>query len=163
MDRKAFIACEWYVPASLHHGCRTRRKEEELHSLRVGTADLLDLLLEQEPDSDFTFCLGSDTFLDLSNWKWKRSRDILTQLQGRILVIDRPNTSVEGLEERIDMINETESANVRLLRVSTLGSVSSTMIRSCTDEEELKTLLDPTVLAFIKEQKMYTYSFANET
>lgn len=130
-----------------------------MQSLRVGTADLLDLLLEQEPESDFTFCLGSDTFIDLTNWKWRRSKDILKLLQGRILVVDRPgNTITDGLQERIDAVNKRESANVRLLRVPSLDSVSSTMIRSCADEEKLKSLLVPAVLAYIKEQKMYSFA-----
>lgn len=124
----------------------------------MGTADLLDMLLEQEPETDFTFCLGSDTFIDLTDWKWKRSRDILSLLQGRIIVIDRPKGSLEGVQDRIDKINESESASVRLLRVPTLDAVSSTMIRSCRDEETLEGLLDPTVLAYMKEQKMYSFA-----
>jgi len=134
------------------------RKEEDIHSLRIGTADLLDMLLEQERDTDFTFCLGSDTFIDLTDWKWKRSKDVLSLLQGRLMVIDRPNETTAGLQERIDQINERESANVRLLRVPTLSSVSSTMIRSCQDENKLQSLLSSAVLDFIKEQKMYSFA-----
>ena len=134
------------------------RKDEDIHCLRVGTADLLDMVLEQEPDTDFTFCLGSDTFVDLTNWKWKRSHDVLSLLEGRILVIDRPNGTLEGLQERIQEINEKQSANIRLLRVPTLGAVSSTMIRSCRDEEVLERLLAPELLAYIKEKKMYSFA-----
>jgi len=134
------------------------RKEEDIISLRVGTADLLDMLLEQEPDSEFTFCLGSDTFVDLTNWKWKRSRDILSLLQGRIVVVDRPDGTAEGLQERIDEINDKESASIRLLKVPTLSDVSSTMIRSCGDEDTLQRLLCPAVLAYLKEQKMYSFA-----
>lgn len=136
----------------------TSRKDDDIQSLRVGTVDLLDMLLEQEANSDFTLCLGSDTFIDLTDWKWKRPKDILSLLQGRILVIDRPNHMTQGLKERIDQVNDTESANVRLLRVPTLDTVSSTMIRKCRDEDKLRDLLCPAVLDYIKEQKMYSFA-----
>lgn len=134
------------------------RNDEKVCSLRVGTADLLEMLLEQEPNTDFCFCLGSDTFIDLTDWKWKRSKDVLSLLKGRILVIDRPSGTAEGLQDRIDFINETESASVRLLQVPTLDAVSSTMIRSCRDEGTLRKLLSPSVLDYIKEKKMYSFS-----
>ena len=134
------------------------RSDEEISSLRVGTADLLDMLIEQEPETDFFFCLGSDTFIDLTDWKWKRSKDILSLLKGRILVIDRPDGTAIGLRERIDEINNTQTANVRLLRVPTLKAVSSTMIRACRDEEVLQRLLVPAVLEYIKKQKMYSFA-----
>jgi nicotinate (nicotinamide) nucleotide adenylyltransferase len=133
--------------------------DEEISSLRVGTADLLDMLIEQEPETDFFLCLGSDTFIDLTDWKWKRSKDILTLLEGRMLVIDRPDGTAVGLRERIDGINSTQQkASVRLLRVPTLEAVSSTMIRSCRDEKILQRLLVPQVLEYIKKQKMYSFA-----
>jgi len=135
------------------------RNDEEISSLRVGTADLLDMLIEQEPETDFFLCLGSDTFIDLTDWKWKRSKDILMLLEGRMLVIDRPDGTAVGLRERIDEINSTQQkANVRLLRVPTLEAVSSTMIRSCRDEKILQRLLVPEVLEYIKKQKMYSFA-----
>jgi nicotinic acid mononucleotide adenylyltransferase len=132
------------------------RKDENLHELRVGTADLLDMLLEDEPETDFTFCLGLDAFVDLSNLKWKRSEHVLSL--GRFVVFDRLGYS-EG--DRIIQQQKTTSSNIRLLRIPTLDSVSSTMIRSCRDEETLHSLLAPTVLDYIKEQKMYRFAEAD--
>ena len=70
--------------------------EEEKASLRVGTADLLEMLIEQSQNSEmsgteteFSFCLGADTFMDLTNWKWKRSKDVIQLLNGRLIVINR--------------------------------------------------------------------------
>jgi nicotinic acid mononucleotide adenylyltransferase len=117
------------------------------------------MLIEQEPGTDFSFCLGSDTFIDLADWKWKRSREILSFLEGRLVVIDRPDGTAKGaLQERIDEMNESQKANVRLLRVPILEAVSSTMIRSCHDEETLLAVLVPSVLEYIKEQKIYSFS-----
>ena len=59
------------------------------NTIRVGTADLLEMLQRQEPETEFTFCLGGDTFLDLTAWKWKRSKDVLRLLDRRLVVIYR--------------------------------------------------------------------------
>jgi len=72
----------------------------------VGTADLLDMFLLDEPDTMFTIALGRDTFMDLTNWKWRRSRDILTLLEGRLLVIHR-KMNLDG----ITTVNENSENN----------------------------------------------------
>jgi nicotinic acid mononucleotide adenylyltransferase len=154
------------IEALLYHGVMelcflmTRlscfRKDEDLHELRVGTADLLDMLREEEPETDFTFCLGMDAFADLTNLKWKRSEHVLSL--GRFVVIDRLGYS-EG--DRIIQERQTASSYIRLLRIPTLDMVSSTMIRSCRDEETLQSLLAPAVLDYIKEHKMYRFAEAD--
>lgn len=54
-------------------------KEHYLHisgpNYRVGTVDVLEYLLQQDQykDMEFTFVLGSDTFRDLANGKWKQA------------------------------------------------------------------------------------------
>ena len=93
--------------------------------MRVGTADLLDMLMEREPETDFSFALGADTFMDLTDYKWKRSRDVTDLLHSRLMVIYRtmPSStsfsrshdskrelSREDLLERINMINERQRA-----------------------------------------------------
>jgi len=67
----------------------SRHSPQEMDKVRVGTADLLDVLTEKEPMTDFSFALGTDTFMDLSSWKWRRSKDIFRFLQGRFLVLYR--------------------------------------------------------------------------
>lgn len=109
--------------------------------------------MEEEPETDFTFCLGLDAFVDLANLKWKRSEHVLSL--GRFVVIDRLGYS-EG--DRIVQQRQTTSSNIRLLRIPKLDMVSSTMIRSCRDEEALQSLLTPSVLDYIKEQKMYQFA-----
>ena len=118
------------------------------------------MLLLKEPDTQFTFALGSDTFMDLTNWKWKRSRDVMSLLEGRFVVLARPgdngqHDTLQILQERIDQLNQDESGHAKLLRIPTLDAVSSTVIRSCRDEQVLESLLAPAVYAYIKEQKMY--------
>ncbi|OEU09799.1 Nucleotidylyl transferase [Fragilariopsis cylindrus CCMP1102] len=153
-----------------------RITEEEKSNLRVGTADLLEMLITQEQQqignngeekeedvqvqvhhaTEFSFCLGADTFMDLTDWKWKRSKDVLKLLNGRLVVVNRKQHTQhnqqqqqEGnsnnnnqqqqeqeqklillLRQRIDYINTSLNGQVILLDVSTLGNVSSSMARS---------------------------------
>ena len=135
------------------------RTAEEKRRVRVGTADLLEMLLANEPSTDFSFCLGSDTFLDLTEWKWQRSRDVLTLLEGRLVVVNRPGVT-ESLRERVNIINKTENANVVLLDIPALREVSSTVARSCREEQKLRDLLSEGVVGFIKANKLYAFSDA---
>lgn len=139
------------------------RSEEELRKLRVGTADLLEILMEAEPTVDFAFALGGDTFMDLTNWKWRRSREVLSFLQGRFIVLFRKGlSSSEALQERIDQLNKQEDGQARLLQIPTLQEVSSTQIRASNDVEELKELLHPEVLKYMKEHKLYAFATSQE-
>jgi nicotinic acid mononucleotide adenylyltransferase len=113
------------------------------------------MLFQQEPETDFTFCLGSDAFGDLANLKWKRSEDVLSL--GRFVVIDR--SGAEELKKRIQQQQQQQTlSNIRLLQLPALDAVSSTMIRSCRNEETLKLLLAPAVFDFMKKQKMYRFA-----
>ena len=58
-------------------------------SRMVGTADILDMLIENEPDVDFTWAIGEDAFIDLASGKWKRAEDIFRLLGHRIIVFRR--------------------------------------------------------------------------
>ena len=93
--------------------------------MRVGTAALLDLLRIEEPDTEFTFAMGADTFIDLTDWKWKRSKDILKeQLNGRIVVFQRPSNEASSsssssvLEQRVSKVNREEGAGVRIFQLN---------------------------------------------
>ena len=132
------------------------RSEQEKGSLRVGTADLMEMLIEEEPESDFTFCLGADTFLDLTEWKWKRSRDVLRLLGGRILVLNRKGVEA-NLEERVERVNESESGNAVLLNVPSLKEVSSSAVRSCAQIEKLQEMITSGVFDYIKTNRLYTF------
>jgi len=66
-----------------------RPDSEDISNIRIGTADLLDMFLSEEPNVDFTFTMASDTFISLTDWKWRRSHDVVKMLQGRMFVIMR--------------------------------------------------------------------------
>ena len=47
------------------------------------------MLINDEPDVEFTLALGADTFIDLVNGKWRRSEDVLQLVGYRIVVFRR--------------------------------------------------------------------------
>jgi nicotinic acid mononucleotide adenylyltransferase len=129
------------------------------------------MLQRDEPSTDFSFCLGADTFLDLMAGKWKRSQDVIHLLRGRLFVIPRPINGKGGgdpnfdLEDRINELNyrEGESNNAAtLLSVPTLQPISSTMARQCHDLEMLQSLVVPDVLAYIRKHRLYAFQETEE-
>lgn len=135
------------------------RQEEEIKTIRVGTAELLEMLMENEPNTNFTFALGADTFMDLTNWKWNRSRDVVKFLDGRFVVLYREGVAPEDvLKERIETVNRDEGGRARMLKLDYLQDVSSTMIRSTCDVQALECMVAPRVLDYIVENKLYGFA-----
>ena len=112
----------------------------------------------EEPDSEFTFCMGADTFFDLTDWKWKRSKDVLRLLEGRIIVFQRPGG--EELEDRVARINLHEGGRVRIVHLnnSDAHDVSSTLVRSIHTRDQLTGLVAPAVEEYIVRNKLYGFS-----
>jgi nicotinic acid mononucleotide adenylyltransferase len=154
------------------------RSDGEKSSVKVGTADLLDMLSGEEPGVDFSFALGADTFMDLTAFKWRRSHDVLDLLGGRLVVIYRPTERDEStrycetdLQRRIDAVNrerrgmdaqegcEASADGPAMLLKPDLEAISSSLARSTADEAELEMLLEPKVVQYIKQKQFY--GFAN--
>jgi len=122
---------------------------------------------------EFALCLGADTFLDLIDGKWRESGRVLDLIQGRILVFYRPpssSTSTSSVadaesgnalkrrkQERFDLLQRRvdEVPNARLLRVDGLEDISSSQVRSCTDVSELRRMVVPGVLEYMRQHKLY--------
>lgn len=135
------------------------RQGDEVQNIQIGTAELLELLLDQEPDTDFSFALGGDTFMDLTNWKWRRSRDVMSLLHGRLIVLLRNDHVPEQvLNERIQHINQQEGGQARLLNISSLKPISSTLLRSKQERKELEGMVSPKVLDYIVRNKLYGFA-----
>jgi len=163
--------------------------DEEKASLRVGTADLLEMLIEEERGknknsndvankTEFSFCLGADTFMDLTDWKWKRSKDVLKLLEGRLVVVNRKQQHQEGkaidsqqhqpiekksaeelLKERVNRVNSSELANgqISLLEVPTLDNVSSSKVRNSRDRDYVKNAISSRVLDYMVSHNLYGF------
>lgn len=147
--------------------------------MRVGTAELLEMLLDQDEQRnenvDYTFALGTDTFMDLTEWKWRRSRDIIEMLQGRLVVFRRDTISQkEDIERDIKCISSGNALNERIKQIWTefshlslrdnirltdveLLPISSSAARETTDMQVLRGILDEQVLDYIQDGKMYAF------
>lgn len=150
----------------------SRGEEQRKSSLRIGTADLLDMLTKNEPVVDFTIALGADTFIDLASGKWRRTEDVFRMVGYRMVVFSRRDdynnsTSAEKeqlLQESIakwQLINSTQSS-IRVIQIPTLTGVSSSAVRKSTDETALKEMLSSCVLEYIQQRQMYAFSDEGE-
>ena len=83
--------------ACMHAHTNHREDDEQKPCIRIGTADLLDMLTTNEPNVDFTLALGSDTFIDLASGKWKRTEDVFKLLGHRLVVFRRKRRRREVL------------------------------------------------------------------
>lgn len=154
-------------------------EEDQKSSLRIGTADILGMLANDEPNVDFTLALGADTFIDLaSGKKWRRTEDVFKLVGYRMVVFcrlpedddgdgDDGRSDAEGEEDRSlqesiakwQLINSTQSS-IRLIRIPTLSKVSSSAVRRCTDESILRDMISMDVLDYVKQNRMYSFSEA---
>lgn len=167
-----------FVKPTFHFICKLiiiyqifiQRDDEQKTSLRIGTAEVLDMLNQKEPTVDFTLSLGADTFIDLASGKWRRTEDVFKLVGYRIVVFQRKeeensisNSSVERnklLQESIakwQLINSTQSS-IRVIDIPTLTEVSSSAVRRSTDETALKKMLSSEVLEYIQDKQMYALS-----
>ncbi|GFH61486.1 hypothetical protein CTEN210_17962 [Chaetoceros tenuissimus] len=145
--------------------------QEEMNKLRVGTAELLEMLMEQEPMTEFSFALGQDTFMDLTTFKWRRTRDIFSLLNARLVVFHRKQQQESDHEDACDVLQQrichiakelkevcpTLEENLTIVHVK-LSSISSTKVRETTDESFLQEALHPHVLQYIKDKQLYAFS-----
>lgn len=111
--------------------------------VRVGTIDMIRSLMEEHKDTQFVLALGGDTFADLRGGKWKEG-DTLQQL---VPIVVLPRAGVDGVEG-------TEK------NAPKLTDISSTKVRGSTDEAFLSEALHPSVLAYIKANKLYAFEEA---
>lgn len=134
------------------------------------------MLLTNEPNTKFSLALGTDTFLDLTSFKWKRSKDVISLLEGRIVVIYRSiGTTIQNceiqsqtklfsiLDERVQSVNsefsnDVDKEPVKILNIKGLSDVSSTRVRSTKDQGLLSEWINRPVLEYIVSNKLYSFS-----
>jgi nicotinic acid mononucleotide adenylyltransferase len=160
-----------------------RHDESQRENVTVGTAMLLEYLRnKQQYDKhdtyivEYSFCLGSDAFLDLTAGKWKQSEKIISMLNGRFLVLYRNQNTfqqqysstasdkflIDGNSSRADMDAVHERIRVhcpkaKFLQMEHLDDVSSTKVRDCSDLSLLSSMLSTPVLEYIQLHQLYQF------
>ena len=66
---------------------KATKNGQRLDSVRVGTRDMNLFLTREYPDTHFSFILGSDTFNDLRDGKWKNSEELLKTLTFEVCLL----------------------------------------------------------------------------
>jgi len=129
-------------------------KEEDRKNIRVGTADLLDMLMDDtstnsntsdSSDSDstqaeYSFALGADTFMDLSKLKWRRAADIFQLLNGRLVVFHRKEENENENENVVNKMITSDSKYDLECRDSYLDLTE--LSQSCSTNKDLDQRID---------------------
>ena len=175
------ILCVLLPLCAFSHESKKKRDEHQKSSIRIGTADLLDMLTADEPNVDFTWALGADTFIDLASGKWRRTEDVFQMVGYRMVVFRRLQENHDGcinkneqqqngsedldrkLQESIakwQLINSTQSS-IRVVQIPTLSNVSSSAVRRSSDVALLKEMVSSDVLDYMQQHRMYSLSETN--
>ena len=124
---------------------------------RVGTIDLIRHIKSIEPDINIHLVLGSDTFSDLVQGKWKESVAVLNEVSFE--VFSRQGVSAD-LQELLQETNRSQY--IRIHNSATLDNVSSTAIRAALsarpvpdDLSAVRLGLEPAVFDYIKSNHLY--------
>ncbi|MBS1937643.1 MAG: nicotinate (nicotinamide) nucleotide adenylyltransferase [Bacteroidetes bacterium] len=112
------------------------------------TADTLAFMRERWPQHEFSLIIGSDNLAVLHRWK-----DVSAMLTGtRVFVYPRP-----GMEEHLAQAELLYHPSVTLLPDAPQTPLSSTGIRvRLRNWKPMDGLLDPKVLAYIRQNSLYT-------
>ena len=119
---------------------------------REGISYTIDTMEElSEKYDDLYFITGADMLLDLP--RWYRAEDLMRNY--KFITVDRSESfkDEEYMKKAKELI-EKYSMNVSFINVKT-PDISSTVIRSTTDEKELLKYIPQSVLSYIKENKLY--------
>ncbi len=116
-------------------------EEEAVKGVRVGTIDVVRHLMAEHPDTQFVLALGADTVADLRAGKWKEG-DTLQQMVPIVALPRAGVDSVAGTEDNAPKLTD----------------ISSTKVRGSTDLDFLKSALEPDVLQYILDKKLYAFA-----
>jgi len=105
---------------------------------RIGTYDVMRRLMRDSPSTRFVLVLGADTYADLRAGKWAHS----IELQDLVEVVALPRVGLPFAGTVPTPPN--------------LDPVSSSLARSSTDLAYLRRALQPQVLDYILEHRLYT-------
>jgi len=134
----------------------TRESERDTRSYSFTT---LLTFREDYPESQLVFFMGMDAFAKFSTWH--RYEDILEL--AHLVVIERPGSSLSGVEERllmsrqVDRLNETHvcAGSIVLQRVSQ-SDISASRIRSLVAAgRDIRYLVPESVRDYILQQRLY--------
>ncbi|RHY60210.1 hypothetical protein DYB34_012828, partial [Aphanomyces astaci] len=113
-------------------------------SIRIGTVDIIANLQAANPDVQFSWLLGADTYMDLVQGKWKGGLALLDMVH--LVVLPR-----DGV-----VLDTSSHPSVTISSVPSLDDSSSTKARQSRDAAAALVL--PPVLAYMQKHKLYAFA-----
>jgi nicotinate (nicotinamide) nucleotide adenylyltransferase len=116
----------------------------------IGTIELLNYLKPLNNSIEYTFCLGTDTFNDLSAGKWADNGEIIRTTN--LLVISRQGCKLERSN-----LSDKKIYNIRFITLENTDQVSSTLIKESllSDQTFAKEKLHGPVFEYICKNNLY--------
>lgn len=153
-----FATCTYRTTYALSHSSLYRASEEERSKVSVGTAALLDYLKSVHDDVIFSFCVGADAFLDLVDGKWRESERVLGHFDNgkRLIVLHRKGLDSSSNSSIVEA--QVQKIGATLFTIPSLDGVSSSQVRACSNLDELRTMVDPSVLDYMKSNGLYQFA-----
>lgn len=113
--------------------------------------DTLSELKQSYPTDEFYYIIGSDTLLELKNWKDFNKISSLCNF----IFINRPNTDPQKIQQTIQLLQT--QYNTKILTVNALApDISSTLIRQNTKKAlPINDLVPKSVQDYITKHKLY--------
>ncbi|RHY04127.1 hypothetical protein DYB36_002287 [Aphanomyces astaci] len=118
--------------------------DAEPSSIRIGTVDIIANLQAANPDVQFSWLLGADTYMDLVQGKWKGGLALLDMVH--LVVLPR-----DGV-----VLDTSSHPSVTISSVPSLNDSSSTKARQSRDAAAALVL--PPVLAYMQKHKLYAFA-----
>lgn len=115
------------------------------------TADTLELLTEENPDTQYYFIVGADSLLYMHKWKHPRT------IFNRCIVVAtcRDQVDMEDLKRQAEFLEREFNARIQLLEMP-LIQISSHVIRDrLVANQSVRYYIPDSVNAYIKMNKLY--------
>lgn len=115
------------------------------------TIDTLKELEERNPEDEFWFITGTDSFVTLDSWH--RGEELLSRY--RFILAARPNQNLDAAEKQAEIYRKKYGARIFILHNHMLD-ISSTQVRAAAVEgKDLTGLVPPEVERYIYEHRLY--------
>ncbi|MBQ3974154.1 MAG: nicotinate-nucleotide adenylyltransferase [Lachnospiraceae bacterium] len=138
--------------AAMTNPCFTVSDMEVLREGRTYTAETLQILTRDHPDTDYFFIVGADTVVSMRTWY--HPEEIFSRCT-ILAAVREDSVKPEALTEEIRALERDFGARIRLLDVPNVG-FSSTDIKNRLEEgRSVRYMLPEGVISYIRSKGLY--------
>lgn len=138
--------------AAMTNPCFTVSDMEVLREGRTYTAETLEILTRDHPDTDYFFIVGADTVVSMRTWYHPEEIFLRCTI---LAAIREDSVKPEALTEEIRALERDFGARIRLLDVPNVG-FSSTDIKNRLEEgRSVRYMLPEGVISYIRSKGLY--------